>query len=256
MQIASQTLREARGVASHLGHLCRAVILTLTILCFSISPNNREGPESSHCIHLKSMASPAPGPIDLHICILSRQMTSRTIGVETLWVDQIGILNSKWHFFPLHTHFPYYDNFPSQTFTQVWVGLKNVASISAFSCLFPLITMTSTFNIYIYIFWFFSDMFIITDVKTSVWAWGSWTLIHLSTEEGTCLRSRLLLATKHWSAGRTAGALAACLKRAQARRDDSVLPDLNRHERAHFFQFFSSFFFTFLIQNSSKSIIS
>lgn len=62
MQIASQTLREARGVASHLGHLCRAVILTLTILCFSISPNNREGPESSHCIHLKSMAFPRTGP--------------------------------------------------------------------------------------------------------------------------------------------------------------------------------------------------
>lgn len=83
MQIASQTLREACGGAAYLGHLCGSVILSLTILCFSISPNNREGPESSHCIHLKSMAFPAPGPIDLRICILSREMTSRTIGVKT-----------------------------------------------------------------------------------------------------------------------------------------------------------------------------
>lgn len=58
MQIASQTLREACGVASYLEHLCGSVPLFLTILCFSISPNNCEGPESSHCIHLKSMAFP------------------------------------------------------------------------------------------------------------------------------------------------------------------------------------------------------
>lgn len=41
---------------------------------------------------------PAPGPIDLHICILSSEMTSRTIGVKTLWVVQMEILNPKWHF--------------------------------------------------------------------------------------------------------------------------------------------------------------
>lgn len=58
MQIASQTLREACGVASYLEHLCGSELLSLTILCFSISPNNCEGPESSHCIHLKSMAVP------------------------------------------------------------------------------------------------------------------------------------------------------------------------------------------------------
>lgn len=54
----------------------------------------------------------------LHICILSSEMTSRTIGVKALWVVQMEILNNKmtfslgpFFFFLLKIHFPYYDYF-------------------------------------------------------------------------------------------------------------------------------------------------
>lgn len=59
MQIASQTLREARRVAGRFkSYLRRPVPPPPSILGLAISPNNREGPESSHCIHLQSMALP------------------------------------------------------------------------------------------------------------------------------------------------------------------------------------------------------
>lgn len=93
MQIASQTLREACGVGRYLEHLCGSVRLSLTILCFSISPNNCEEPESSHCIHPKSMAFPHQAPIDLpHLH--SIEVTSGTIGVKSLSGGQMENLES------------------------------------------------------------------------------------------------------------------------------------------------------------------